>query len=89
MNFKRTYAYPGTFANGVKAAKVLGFHVELITAIGRWQSLHPNDDGEYRFYDGPFPVKKGIGPAFLRSDGIEVFMQDDTASVVVAFEDGT
>lgn len=82
--FQRRFAYPRLVAASLKAAKALDLTPIAMDAHGKWRSLNPVN-GEYRDYDGPFPVSSGVGPAFVRGDGIEVFMFDDTSSVVVTF----
>lgn len=82
--FRRVFQYPKTYEAGIKAAKSLGLEVVSITALGAWRSLRPVGD-DYVDFQGPFTVKKGAGPAFIRSDGVEVFMLDDTSMVGVVF----
>jgi len=75
-------------SKAVKAAKVLGLRVFSMVAYGTWRTLEPVDN-KYVDYEGPFPVKQGVGPAFVRADGAEVFMLGDSARVVVTFEEQT
>jgi hypothetical protein len=82
--FQRRFAYPRLVAAGLKAARALDVTPIAMDAHGKWRSLQPVN-GEFRNYDGPFPVTSGVGPAFVRVDGTEVFMFDDTSSVVVTF----
>jgi hypothetical protein len=82
--FQRRFASPRLVAAGLKAAMALDLTPIAMDAHGKWRSLQPVN-GEYRDFDGPFPISSGIGPAFVRGDGTEVFMFDDTAHVVVTF----
>lgn len=86
--FLRSYGYPRAVKTAIKAAKELGLRPVSMTAKGAWRSLHPNaQTGQYEDIEGPFPVRQGVGPAFLKDDGSEWFMVDDTARVVVVFEE--
>jgi hypothetical protein len=82
--FQRRFNYPRLVSAGLKAAKTLDLAPIAMEAHGRWRSLQPFDGG-YRDFDGPFPVSPGVGPAFVRGDGTEVFMLDDSAHVIVTF----
>ena len=82
--FQRRFNYPRLVAAGLKAAKALDLTPIAMDAHGKWRSLHPVN-GEYKDFDGPFPVASGVGPTFVRGDGTEVFMHDDSSHVVVTF----
>ncbi len=85
MNFSRTARFPSQFDLFTKSAKALGLVVTSTTAIGTWRSLNPSPDG-YVDFEGPFSVVRGKGPVFVRDDGSEVFMLNDTAGVQFQFE---
>lgn len=84
MEFKRTFRFPSQFDAAIKACKPFGIMTKCITALGTWRSLQPID-GEYVDFEGPFAVKKGVGPAFVADDGTEVFMFNDTSRIEVVF----
>lgn len=87
MLVKREYGYLREVEAAVKAARSLGMVVVKIEALGTWRTLRPVD-GVCLDFEGPFDIKRGAGPAFVRHDGAEVFMLNDTSLVRLHIETG-
>lgn len=85
--FVRSFSNPKLIKEAIRAAKKLDIRIIRLTAQGRWRSLHPSPTTrEYEDFMGPFTVRQGVLPAFLRDDGTEVFMVDDTSRALALME---